>query len=176
MLALEEEAGLKPGSKYYPLNHHLRRQEERRVKLRFVDIERLIGQALPHSARRDRAFWSNRSAGVQAEAWMKAGYHVQNVDLAEECVVFARPQTAYQVLAEREDPLWNAEMVQSLRRHMAMSQQDFADELGVRQQTISEWERGIYTPSRSRSKHLSLIAEREGMPFKVKKPGEDDAC
>lgn len=166
---------MKPGSKYYPLHSHLRLQKERLVTLRFVEIERLLGQALPQSAWGDCAFWSNRSKGVQAQAWMKAGYHVKNVDLAQERVVFARPQTAYQVLVEGEDPLWDAEMVQSLRHHMAMSQQDFANELGVRQQTISEWERGIYTPSRSRSKHLSLIAEREGVPFMVRKPVDDDA-
>ena len=56
---------------------------------------------------------------------------------------------------------------------MGMSQQEFADVLGVRQQTISEWERGVYAPSRSRSKHLNLVAERVGMDYRTTDPTND---
>jgi hypothetical protein len=37
-----------------------------------------------------------------------------------------------------------------------------AQVLGVRQQTISEWETGAYQPSRGRSRHLDLVAEQAG--------------
>jgi DNA-binding transcriptional regulator YiaG len=54
---------------------------------------------------------------------------------------------------------------------MGMTQQEMADELGVRQQTISEWEVGVYIPRRSTQKYLSLIAERVGFQYGSKKAG-----
>lgn len=172
---VEEDAGLKPGSKYYPLHMYLRRVTESQLSLRLEAIECILGASLPRSAWETRAFWSNRTkGGVQAGAWLEAGFHVQSVDLAHACVVFARPRIHYRVRQEMHDSHWDAEMVRSLRRHMAMSQQDFARELGVRQQTISEWERGIYAPSRSRSKHLNLVAEDVGMVFEVINPENED--
>ena len=64
---------------------------------------------------------------------------------------------------------WDAEQIKALRDHLGLTQQQLAEELGVRQQTISEWEVGVYTPRRSTSKYLSLIAERAGYTYKVKK-------
>ncbi len=64
---------------------------------------------------------------------------------------------------------WDAERIKALRGHLGMTQQQLAEELGVRQQTISEWEVGMYVPRRSTSKYLSLIAERAGFNYKVKK-------
>ena len=64
---------------------------------------------------------------------------------------------------------WDAEKIKALREHLGMTQQQLAEELGVRQQTISEWEVGIYQPRRSTSKYLALIAERAGFAYKLKK-------
>jgi DNA-binding transcriptional regulator YiaG len=64
---------------------------------------------------------------------------------------------------------WNAEKVKALREYLGFTQAQFADELGVRQQTISEWEVGVYQPRRSTSKYLGLIAERAGFTYKAKK-------
>jgi DNA-binding transcriptional regulator YiaG len=64
---------------------------------------------------------------------------------------------------------WDAERIRALREHLGMTQQQLAEELGVRQQTISEWEVGMYAPRRSTSKYLNLIAERAGFLYKVKK-------
>jgi DNA-binding transcriptional regulator YiaG len=64
---------------------------------------------------------------------------------------------------------WDAERIKALRDHLGMTQQQLAEELGVRQQTISEWEVGVYAPRRSTSKYLSLIAEREGFAYKARK-------
>ena len=36
--------------------------------------------------------------------------------------------------------------VRALRRHMGFTQQQLSDELGTRQQTVSEWETGVYQP------------------------------
>ena len=41
---------------------------------------------------------------------------------------------------------WRAERVRALRCHLKRTQQELAQELGVRQQTISDWETGVYRP------------------------------
>jgi DNA-binding transcriptional regulator YiaG len=40
-----------------------------------------------------------------------------------------------------------------------LTQQEMADRMGTRQQTISEWEKGLYQPRGTSVKMLSLIAE-----------------
>jgi DNA-binding transcriptional regulator YiaG len=60
---------------------------------------------------------------------------------------------------------WDAETVKALREHMGLSQQALADELRMRQQTISEWETGMYKPRRSTGNYLSLVAERAGFEY-----------
>ena len=64
---------------------------------------------------------------------------------------------------------WDSVKVKAMREYLGLTQQQLAQELGVRQQTISEWEVGIYAPRRSTSKYLNLIAERAGFTYKVKK-------
>jgi len=41
-----------------------------------------------------------------------------------------------------------------------MTQAEFARELGVRQQTVSEWETGRYRPRGASVRLLSILAER----------------
>ncbi len=55
---------------------------------------------------------------------------------------------------------WDASRVRALRKHLGFTQQQMSDELGTRQQTISEWETGMYQPRGASAKLLSLIAER----------------
>lgn len=156
---------LKPGSKYHALYQHLRQQRQEELSLTFADIERLIGCPLPPGARRGRAFWSNRRrGGLQAEAWMAAGYLVRRVDLEAGRVTFARARLAYTIRRRQGDVTWDAEMIRALRVHLGVNQAGLAEILGVRQQTISEWETGAYAPTRARSKHLTLVAERAGFP------------
>lgn len=56
--------------------------------------------------------------------------------------------------------VWTADAIRALREHMSLTQREMADELEVRQQTISEWETSLHTPHRSTQKVLSMIAER----------------
>jgi len=157
---------VKPGSKYHPLFDYLRRQSRETIVMTFDQIETLIGGELPSSARAGRAFWSNRSHGaLQASAWMAAGFHVQAVDLASHSVTFARPQRRYRVHRQGDAVQWDGELVRALRDHMRVTQAGLAEILGVRQQTVSEWETGIYSPTRARSKYLTMVAEKAGFPF-----------
>jgi DNA-binding transcriptional regulator YiaG len=41
---------------------------------------------------------------------------------------------------------------------------EFAEQMGVRRQTISEWENGLYEPDRSTAKFLELIAKHANFP------------
>ena len=62
-------------------------------------------------------------------------------------------------------PAWDANAVRALRRHLGLSQQEMARELGVRQQTVSEWETGAYQPRGASSTLLTLVAERTRFPY-----------
>jgi DNA-binding transcriptional regulator YiaG len=57
---------------------------------------------------------------------------------------------------------WNAGSVRALRRFLGMSQSIFAAELGVRQQTVSEWETGMYRPRGASATLLTMIAANSG--------------
>ncbi len=60
---------------------------------------------------------------------------------------------------------WNSETVLALRVHIGNSQTKLANELGVRQQTISEWEKGLYKPRGASKTLLNLLARTAGFPF-----------
>jgi len=64
-------------------------------------------------------------------------------------------------------PTWDAAGVRALRRHLSLTQQELADELGTRQQTISEWERGMYRPRGASAKLLTLVAERASFSYEA---------
>ena len=62
---------------------------------------------------------------------------------------------------------WSKEEVRALRQHLNLTQVKLAEELGTRQQTISEWEKGMYRPRGASATLLSIVAERSGFTYKV---------
>ena len=64
-------------------------------------------------------------------------------------------------------PTWDATRVRALRRHLGLSQQGLADELGTRQQTISEWERDLYRPRGASARLLTIVAERANFAYRA---------
>jgi DNA-binding transcriptional regulator YiaG len=66
-----------------------------------------------------------------------------------------------------DGPKWDAYSIRELRRHLEMTQQEMSQELGVRQQTISDWECGYHQPRGGMSRLLSIIAERAGYEYAV---------
>jgi DNA-binding transcriptional regulator YiaG len=62
----------------------------------------------------------------------------------------------------KQQPAWDAARIKSLREFLQLTQTEMAEELQVRQQTVSEWETGQHTPHRSTQKVLSMVAERAG--------------
>ncbi len=70
-------------------------------------------------------------------------------------------------------PQWGSEHVRALRRHLGLTQRELADRLGTRQQTISEWEKGMYQPRGASSTLLSIVAERASFEYRAIPSGEE---
>ena len=60
---------------------------------------------------------------------------------------------------------WHAESIHALRTHLGLSQTSLSRELGIRQQTISEWETGMYAPRGASVTILTLLAVSSNFPF-----------
>ena len=64
-------------------------------------------------------------------------------------------------------PPWRATTIKALRQHLGLTQQEMSALLGARQQTISEWETGVYAPRGTSSTLLNLIAERAAFTYRT---------
>ena len=62
---------------------------------------------------------------------------------------------------------WNKEEIRALRKHLNLTQARLAEKLGTRQQTISEWEKGMYQPRGTSATVLNIVAERSGFIYRV---------
>ena len=67
---------------------------------------------------------------------------------------------------------WDSVSIQALRRHLGLTQQELSEKLGTRQQTISEWEVGMYRPRGASATLLSLVAEKARFKYNAA-PGEE---
>jgi DNA-binding transcriptional regulator YiaG len=75
-------------------------------------------------------------------------------------------------MKEKKRREWDCKGVRALREHMGLTQQGMADQLGTRQQTISEWETGMYQPRGASSTLLTMVAERAKFEYKSDEPGK----
>jgi DNA-binding transcriptional regulator YiaG len=50
-----------------------------------------------------------------------------------------------------------------------------SEELGTRQQTISEWETGMYRPRGGMNRLLTLVAERAGFEYRAITEEDEEA-
>lgn len=73
-------------------------------------------------------------------------------------------------MAKKRRATWDAISVRGLRRHLDVTQEQLAEELGVRQQTISEWETGAYRPRGASNKLLSMIADSADFTYDAGEP------
>ena len=62
---------------------------------------------------------------------------------------------------------WDAGNIRALRDHLDLTQVEMAGQMGIRQQTVSEWEQGEYEPRGASAKLLSIIADRGGFEYKA---------
>ena len=68
-----------------------------------------------------------------------------------------------------EKQQWNSQSIQALRLHLGLTQKEMAERLGTRQQTISEWETGMYQPRGTSATLLSLVAETAEFKYQAEK-------
>ncbi len=65
--------------------------------------------------------------------------------------------------------------MRALRQHLGLTQAALSAELGVRQQTVSEWETGLYQPRGASARLLRLVAERAGFAYDAHARPDDRA-
>jgi DNA-binding transcriptional regulator YiaG len=64
-------------------------------------------------------------------------------------------------------PQWDSQHIQALRHHLGLTQRELSERLGTRQQTISEWETGMYQPRGASATLLSMIAEQAKFEYQA---------
>ena len=67
---------------------------------------------------------------------------------------------------------WQADNIRALRSHLELSQTALSREIGIRQQTISEWETGMYAPRGAYVTILTLLAVSSNFPFEQNSDNE----
>lgn len=78
-------------SKYDPLLRYLSALGGDEKRLRFCEIEYILGDRLPLSARKYSAWWANDSSkSRQSKAWLSAGFATADLDLPGEAVTFRK--------------------------------------------------------------------------------------
>ncbi|MEL7224392.1 MAG: DUF4268 domain-containing protein, partial [Cyanobacteria bacterium J06576_12] len=78
-------------SRYAPLAVWLQSQTEDRVPSTFEEIETIIEDNLPPSARAHRTWWANDNVShPQSIQWLEAGWRVSSVNMSSERVIFSR--------------------------------------------------------------------------------------
>ena len=70
-------------------------------------------------------------------------------------------------MSKKETRYWSSSEIRALRRHLGLTQQGMAEEMGTRQQTISEWETRKYQPRGASARLLSIIAERSDFEYRT---------
>jgi DNA-binding transcriptional regulator YiaG len=72
---------------------------------------------------------------------------------------------------------WDGDKIRELRRQLNLTQRELADELGTRQQTISEWETNMYQPRGTSATLLTIVAEKAKFKYETAKtPAEKDTA
>ena len=67
---------------------------------------------------------------------------------------------------------WTADTVRELRSRMRLTQRQLARRLGIRQQTVSEWETGIYAPRGASVTLLRMVSEESGPAYNTDRSEE----
>jgi hypothetical protein len=79
--------------RYDALGAWLAKQSQSRVELSFSQIEAILGDPLPRSARRHQAWWANEESvdtrHVQCRSWLTEGWQA-SANLAAETVTFVK--------------------------------------------------------------------------------------
>ena len=78
------------GDKYIGLTNYLKAKAQCSIVMSFSEIETQIGDKLPESAYKHRAFWSNTRTHSVAYGWMDAGYETVGVNINNQLITFQK--------------------------------------------------------------------------------------
>lgn len=70
----------------------------------------------------------------------------------------------------RVTQVWSPAEVRALRTHLGLTQEELSRRLGMRQQTVSEWEVGKHRPRGASLTLLNVIAENVGFAYQTTEP------
>jgi DNA-binding transcriptional regulator YiaG len=93
------------------------------------------------------------------------GHIIEQAPCKEEAKVAAKRAPKYR---------WDAHSIRALRHHLSMTQQEMSEELGVRQQTVSDWELGYHRPRGGMARLLTIVAERAEFEYRTQETDESD--
>ena len=68
---------------------------------------------------------------------------------------------------------WDRGRIRALREHLGLTQVEMAGQLGIRQQTVSEWETGQYEPRGTSVTVLRMVAERSRFEYGTRGEGTE---
>ncbi len=77
-------------SKYTPFREWLKRQPVNEALLTFAQLEEIIGDKLPPSARKWFNSWDNTPGSPMEDSWLDAGWRTVMVDMENETVRLKR--------------------------------------------------------------------------------------
>ena len=76
-------------NKFQPLMEYFENCDRSSITLSFEEIEKIIGDSLPPSARSWPAWWANDKTHTQSAAWLDTGYKA-SINAAENSVTFIK--------------------------------------------------------------------------------------
>lgn len=76
--------------KYRYLSDYLLKSEKDVIVLTFTEIEEILKEKLPPSARQHRAMWANTQTHSISRAWYNVGYRTTDVDMENEKIRFEK--------------------------------------------------------------------------------------
>ena len=105
----------------------------------FAEVEAVIGEALPPSAFKHRAWWSNNpSNSVVTYAWLAAGFETSRVDMGSQKLVFRRASQGSRGVAEAPQPFRGQGLIARLQAQLGGTVR-FAPGFDATAPTGEEW-------------------------------------
>lgn len=135
--------------KYEPLNLFLGKIKEEKIVLTFKEIEKILGDNLPPSAREYTAWWANDTSGVHRNAsdgWMAANWKVEKVDMKNETVSFIK-NNAPSAPKNPKNQAISVDVSKELTKDSAVLSSDVDGRItSVIEELISDYNKGKYYP------------------------------
>jgi hypothetical protein len=88
--AVEEKLNVESLLKYIPLRDYLANYRASQLSLSLEHIEHIIDSKLEAAACAFKSWWENNRQNPQANAWLEAGWEVEDADLQRQIILFKR--------------------------------------------------------------------------------------